>query len=1056
MFDRFIERPVLSTVISILIVILGFLGLKSLPIAQYPEIAPPTIVVSASYQGANADVVLNSVVIPLEEQINGVEGMAYMSSSAGNDGTAKITITFKLGINPDIASVNVQNRVALATPLLPQEVVRAGVTTKKTQSSNLLIFSLYSDNPDYDQTFVQNYADINLLPLIKRVPGVGDVSAFGSRVYSMRIWLRPDLMATYGLVPDDVSAALADQNLEAAPGQFGEQGGQAFQYTLKYKGRLKNATEFGNIIIRATPNGQILRLKDIAKVELGSINYGSSSTTNGKPSVVVAISQTAGSNAQEVIKGSLQVLNDASKTFPKGISYVSLINVDDFLSASISKVVHTLIEAFILVFIVVFLFLQDFRSTLIPAIAVPVAIIGTFFFLNLFGFTINLLTLFALLLAIGIVVDDAIVVVEAVHAKLDEGYTSALKASKDAMHEISGAIISITLVMAAVFVPVSFIGGSAGVFYKQFGLTLAIAIILSAINALTLSPALAALFLKPHKKEDGKKKNFLQRFYIAFNAGFDATKRKYEKAVTLLSRVRWMAFVIIVIFSGLFIYLMKTTPTSFVPDEDLGAIMTDIALPPSASIERTAVIADQVEKIASTIPEVESILKITGFGLISGSGSNYALVIMKLKPWDQRKGKHQDVKSIIGQLFAKSSGIRDAKVIFFAPPTLTGFGNSGGFSFQLQDKTGKDIASFYKVNNDFLAALNQRPEIQYATTSFSPNFPQYEIDVNVAKVKEAGLAVNDILNTMQGYYGGVYASNFNQFGKQYRVMYQAEPAFRANPESLNNIFVRNANGTMAPITSFITLEKVYGPQSISRFNLFTSIAISGAPNAGYSSGDAIKAIEEVAASNLPAGYGYEFSGLTREEISAGSQTVFIFMLIIVFIYFLLSAQYESYLLPFSILLSLPIGLAGSFIFARIFDVSDNIYLQITLIMLVGLLAKNAILIVEFALDRRKKGMPLVQAAIQGAEARLRPILMTSFAFTFGILPLMLASGAGAAGNHSIGTGAVGGMLIGTLIGIFIIPTLFIVFQSLQEKITGPPKPAAEKNNDSLTETVQES
>lgn len=1052
MFDRFIERPVLSTVISILIVILGVLGLTSLPIAQYPEIAPPTVVVSASYQGASADVVLNSVVIPLEEQLNGLEGMSYMTSSAGNDGSARITITFKLGIDPDIASVNVQNRVALATPLLPQEVVRSGVITKKTQSSNLLIFSLYSDNPDYDQTFVQNYADINLIPIIKRVPGVGDASAFGQRVYSIRIWLKPDVMATYGLIPGDVSAALAEQNIEAAPGQFGEQGGQAFQYTIKYTGRLKNAHEFGDMIIRANPNGQILRLSDIARVELGAISYGSSSSTNGKPSVGVAISQTAGSNAQDVIKGSLQVLQDASKTFPKGISYVSLFNINDFLSASISKVIHTLIEAFILVFIVVFLFLQDFRSTLIPAIAVPVAILGTFFFLNLFGFTINLLTLFALLLAIGIVVDDAIVVVEAVHAKLDEGYTSALKASKDAMHEISGAIISITLVMAAVFVPVSFIGGSAGVFYKQFGLTLAIAIILSAVNALTLSPALAALFLKPHKEEDGKKKNFLQRFYIAFNAGFDASKRKYEKSVSFLSHKKWIAFAIIIIFSGLFVFLMKTTPTSFVPDEDLGAIMTDIALPPSASLERTSAIADEVEKIAKTIPEVDNVLKITGFGMISGSGSNYGLVIMKLKPWDQRSGKGEDVKSIIGKLFAKSTGIRDATIIYFAPPTLSGFGNSGGFSFQLQDKSGKDIASFYKVSQDFLAALNQRPEIQYATTSFSPNFPQYQINVNVAKVKEAGLSVNDILNTMQGYYGGVYASNFNQFGKQYRVMYQADPAFRANPESLNNIYVRNANGTMAPITGFITLEKVYGPQSIARFNLFTAIGVTGAPNPGYSSGDAIKAIEEVAATSLPVGYGYEFSGLTREELSAGSQTVFIFMLIIVFIYFLLSAQYESYLLPFSILLSLPVGLAGAFLFAKMFGVSNNIYLQITLIMLVGLLAKNAILIVEFALKRRRNGMPLIQAAIQGAEARLRPILMTSFAFIFGILPLMLASGAGAAGNRSIGTGAVGGMLIGTLIGIFVIPTLFIVFQGLQEKISGPPKLALQKENGLDTST----
>lgn len=1045
MFNRFIERPVLSTVISVLIVILGVLGLISLPVTQYPEIAPPTIVVSTSYQGASADVVLNSVLIPLEEQINGVEGMTYMSSSAGNDGSARITITFKLGIDPDIAAVNVQNRVALATPLLPQEVVRSGVITRKTQSSNLVIFTLYSDNPAYDQTFLQNYADINLVPLIKRVSGVGDAAAFGQMTYSMRIWLKPDVMATYGLVPGDISAALAEQNVEAALGQFGEQGDQSFQYTIKYKGRLKNAEEFRNIVVKAMPNGHILRLKDIARVELGAISYGSSSTTNGKPSVGVAISQTAGSNAQEVIKGSLQVLDNASASFPNGIHYLALFNINDFLSASISKVLITLLIAFILVFIVVFIFLQDFRSTLIPAIAVPVAIIGTFFFLNLFGFTINLLTLFALLLAIGIVVDDAIVVVEAVHAKLDEGYQSALKASKDAMSEISGAIISITLVMAAVFVPVSFIQGSAGVFYKQFGLTLAFAIILSGVNALTLSPALAALFLNPNKDKK-EKKNFIQRFYTAFNTGFDASKRKYEKAVTFLSHTKWIAFAIIAVFSGIFYLLMKTTPTAFVPDEDLGTVMADIALPPSASLERTAIVTEEVAKIAATIPEIDNILKINGNGMISGRGSNYGMLIMRLKLWDQRKGKHQDVKSIIGQLFAKTSGIRDARIIFFSPPTLSGFGISGGFSFQLQDRAGRDIASFYKVSTDFLAALNQRPEIQYASTSFNPNFPQYQIDVNMPKAKEAGLTVNNILNTMQGYYGGVYASNFNQFGKQYRVMYQADPSFRANPESLNNIYVRNAAGVMAPITGFITLKRVYGPQSITRFNLFTSIAVTGAPNPGYSSGDAIKAIEEVAASDLPVGYGYEFSGLTREELSAGGQTVFIFMLIIIFIYFLLSAQYESYLLPFSILLSLPVGLAGAFIFARLFGISNNIYLQITLIMLVGLLAKNAILIVEFALDRRQKGMPVIQAAILGAEARLRPILMTSFSFIFGVMPLMFASGAGAAGNRSIGTAAVGGMLIGTLLGVFVIPTLFIVFQSLQEKISGPPKQLLKNDN----------
>ncbi|WP_207425119.1 efflux RND transporter permease subunit [Pedobacter sp. SYSU D00535] len=1040
MFQRFIERPVLSTVISIIIVILGVLGLISLPISQYPEIAPPTVVVSASYQGANADVVMNSVVIPLEEQINGVEDMTYMTSTAGNDGSATITVFFKLGTNPDLAAVNVQNRVSRATSLLPQEVTRAGVTTTKRQSSNVLIFSLYSDDPAYDQIFLQNYASINLIPQIKRITGVGDATVFGQLEYSMRIWLRPDVMANYKLVPSDISAALAEQNIEAAPGQFGEQGGQSFQYVIKYRGRLKSAEEFGNMVIRSDEKGQILRLKDIARVELGALSYASNTRTNGKPSIGVAINQTAGSNAKEVIEGGLQVLENASKTFPKGIHYVPLINVNDFLDASIEKVIHTLIEAFILVFIVVFIFLQDFRSTLIPAIAVPVAIVGTFFFLGLFGFTINLLTLFAMVLAIGIVVDDAIVVVEAVHAKLDHGYTSARKATVDAMGEISGAIISITLVMAAVFIPVSFIQGSAGVFYKQFGLTLAIAIILSAVNALTLSPALCALFLKPHQPGEHKKEGFLQRFYKAFNAAFDVTTRKYRRSVNFLINKKWIAIGGIALFAGIYFILNKTTPTGFVPNEDMGVIMSDISLPPSASTERTAEITIEIEKIARSIPEVENILRINGRGMISGSGSNYGMVIMRLKDWGDRKEKGQDVQAIIGQLFAKTAGIKDAKIIFFAPPTIQGFGTTGGFEFQLQDRSGGDIAKFTKVSNDFLGALNQRPEIQFASTSFNPNFPQFQIDVNIAKVKEAGLTVNDVLNTMQGYYGGVYASNFNQFGKQYRVMYQAEPAFRANPSGLNNVYVRNAQGTMAPISEFITLQRVYGPQSISRFNLFTSMSVNGSPKPGFSSGDAIRAVEEVAAQTLPAGYGYEFSGMTREELSAGGQTTFIFLLVVVFVFFLLSAQYESYILPFAVLLSLPIGLAGAFIFASLFGITNNIYLQITLIMLVGLLAKNAILIVEFALERRRHGRPIIDAALEGAQARLRPILMTSFAFILGLVPLMLTAGAGAAGNRSIGTGAVGGMLIGTVFGVFVIPVLFVIFQTLQERISGPAHP----------------
>ncbi len=1049
MFKQFIERPVLSTVISVLIVILGVLGLTSLPISQYPEIAPPTVQVSASYQGANADVVMKSVVVPLEEQINGVENMTYMTSSAGNDGTANITVNFKLGTNPDLAAVNVQNRVSRATSLLPQEVTRAGVTTAKRQSSNLLIFSLYSENPAYDQTFLQNYAIINLIPEIKRIPGVGDASVFGQRDYSMRIWLKPDVMAIYGLVPADINAALADQNVEAAPGQFGEQGEQSFQYVIKYKGRLKNAGEFGDIVIRSAGNGQILRLKDIAKIELGALNYSSTTKTNGMPSIGVAISQTAGSNAKEVIQGSLKVLEDASASFPQGIRWVSLVNANDFLNASIAKVIETLIEAFILVFIVVFVFLQDLRSTLIPAISVPVAIVGTFFFLSLFGFTINLLTLFALVLAIGIVVDDAIVIVEAVHAKLDHGYTSARRATRDAMSEISGAIISITLVMAAVFIPVSFIKGSAGVFYKQFGLTLAIAIILSAVNALTLSPALCALFLKPQKEEEHKKKSLMQRFHTSFNTAFNITTNKYRKAVSFLAGRKWIVLIALVAFAGIFYFLMQTTPKSFVPNEDMAAVMSDISLPPSASLERTDEVTKAIEKIARTIPEVQNILRITGRGMISGVGSNYGMVIMRLKTWDERKGKGQDVQSIITKMFVKTSGIRDAKVIFFAPPTIQGFGGTGGFEFQLQDKSGGDITSFYKVTTDFLAALNQRPEIQFASTSFNPNFPQFQISVNVPRVKEAGLNISDVLSTMQGYYGGVYASNFNQFGKQYRVVYQAEAPFRANPQGLNNIYVRNAKGTMAPITEFITLERVYGPQAISRFNLFTSMGVNGSPKPGFSSGDAIKAVKEVAALTLPSGYGYEFSGITREELSAGGQTVFIFLLVIIFVYFLLSAQYESFILPFAVLFSLPVGLAGAFIFATVFGVTNNIYLQITLIMLVGLLAKNAILIVEFAIERRRRGMPLVQAALEGAQARLRPILMTSFAFILGLLPLMLTSGAGATGNRSIGTGAVGGMLIGTLFGVFVIPVLFIIFQSLQERVSGTPKPLLTEERDNV-------
>ncbi|MBE8726223.1 efflux RND transporter permease subunit [Flavobacterium hungaricum] len=1043
MFKIFIQRPVLSTVISVIIVILGVLGLIELPISQYPDIAPPTVNVSASYTGANADVVLKSIVIPLEEQINGVENMTYMTSTATNDGNASIKIFFKVGTNPDLAAVNVQNRVSRATSLLPVEVTQAGVTVTKSQSSNLLIFSLYSDDKAYDQTFLQNYAKINLVPQIQRVVGVGDVTVFGAKDYSMRIWLKPDVMQQYKLIPSDISAALAEQNIEAAPGKFGENGNQAFQYVIKYKGRLTSDKEFGEIIIKSVGNGQMLRLKDVAKVELGSLSYASTIKTNGVESAAMAISQTPGSNARDVIINSKKLIEEAAKNFPKGMKYTIMVDVNENLDASIEKVIHTLIEAFILVFIVVFIFLQDFRSTLIPAIAVPVAIVGTFFFLNLFGFTINLLTLFAMVLAIGIVVDDAIVVVEAVHAKLDHGYKSAKKATIHAMDEISGAIISITLVMAAVFIPVTFITGSTGVFYKQFGITLAVAIILSAVNALTLSPALCALLLKPHA-DDHKHKSFLQRFYTSFNVAFDNVTQRYKRSVSFLSVKKWIVLASIVIAGLALFYMMKTTPSAFVPAEDQGTVFANISLPPSASMERSDIIAKRVDSIAKTIPGVKNTLRIVGQNFTAGAGSAYSMVIVKLESWEKRD---LSVDDVIGQLFAKTSGIREASIFFISPPTIQGFGQSGGFEFQLQDKGGHTTAEFFKVNNEFLAKLAERPEIQYATTPFNPGFPQYMMEVNLAKAKDAGVSVNTILSTMQGYYGGLYASNFNKFGKQYRVMIQASPEYRANTEGLNKIFVRNSAGTMAPITEFVKMTRVFGPESISRFNLFTSISITGAPKPGFSSGDAIKAIQEVAAENLPAGYGYEFSGLTREELASGSETIFIFILCLVFVYFLLSAQYESYILPFAVLFSIPFGLAGAYLFSIIFKLNSNIYLQISLIMLIGLLAKNGILIVEFALDRRKKGLPIVQAAIEGAVARLRPILMTSFAFILGLVPLMFASGAGAVGNKSIGTGAVGGMLIGTILGVFVIPVLFIIFQTLQEKVSGPAKDGYDDEDD---------
>jgi HAE1 family hydrophobic/amphiphilic exporter-1 len=1009
------------------------------PYPQYPDIAPPAVEVSTAYQGASADVVMKSVITPLEEQINGVENMTYMTSKASNDGSASITINFKQGTDPDMAAINVQNRITKATSLLPAEVIKMGITTSKRLNSEVFSFLLYSEDGKYDQKFLDNYLKINIIPQIKRIQGIGDAQVYGGKDYSMRIWLKPDAMAAYGLIPSDIVNALAEQNIEAAPGKVGENSNQNFQYTLKYTGRFEKAVEFENIILKSVGSGQVLKLKDVADINLGSFTYSSTLTAQGQESPYVAVSQTSGSNAHDIIKQCEKILKDAEKTFPKGIKIGVFANANEFLDASISKLIFTIIEAFILVFIVVFIFLQDFRSTLIPAIAVPVAIIGTFFFLKLFGFTINLLTLFALVLAIGIVVDDAIVVVEAVHAKLDQGAKSAKKATMHAMSEISSAIISITLIMAAVFVPVTFVTGSVGVFYKQFGLTLAVAIIISAVNALTLSPALCALLLKPHQAHDQPKKGFMQRFYDSFNASFTAMTARYKKSVVFLINKKWIAFAGIALFSVLFWFLVKTTPTGFVPNEDSGSIYGNVILPPATSLERTEEIADQIDSIARSIPEVELSSRLAGMDLMSGTGSSYAAIFIRLKPWAERTKKGQDIKSVVGQLFAKTANIKGANIIFFAAPTLQGFGNNDGFEFQLQDKTGGSYKAFDGVIGKFMGTLNQRPEIMYAATSYNTSFPQYEVSVNVAKCKEAGVAVNTVLETLQGYLGGIYASDFNRFGKQYKVMIQAEASQRTSKESLSKIFVRNDQGVMAPISGFVTLKKTYGPEFINRFNLFTAGAVNGAPKPGYSSGDAIKAIQEVAAQTLPQGYTFEFSGLTLEELSSGNQTLLIFILSLLFIYFLLSAQYKSYILPFSVLLSLPIGLAGAFLFARLFGLDNNIFLQISLIMLIGLLAKNAILIVEFALMHRLSGRNLIQSAIAGATARLRPILMTSFAFIFGLLPLMLATGAGAISNRSIGTAAVGGMLIGTVFGVFVIPVLFVVFQSLQEKVSSGPK-----------------
>lgn len=1052
-FTNFIKRPVLSTVISIFFVLLGIIGLISLPIEQYPNIAPPTISIQTFYQGADAQTVLNSVITPLEESINGVENMTYMESTATNAGMAMITVYFKQGADPNMAAVTVQNRVSQAQALLPAEVTRVGVTVSKRQSSNVVMYSLTTDDGRYDDEFLTNYNNINIVPMLKRINGVGDVQTPGMKTYSMRIWLQPDKMKQHKLVPSDVSMALAEQNIEAAPGSFGEQSNQKFEYTMRYKGRLKTPEEYGNIIISSNTNGQTVHLRDVAKVELGGLQYSVMMKNNSRPAVIGMVNQVAGSNATQIADDVKTALADAQKQMPPGMKVTIEQDVTEFLFASIEEVVFTLFITLLLVFFVVYIFLQDIRSTLIPMIAVPVALIGTFFFLWVFGFSINLLTLSALLLAIAIVVDDAIVVVEAVHAKLDLGYKSALTAAIDAMNEISGAIISITLVMAAVFVPVSFMGGTSGTFYREFGVTMAVSIVISALNALTLSPALCAIFLKPHSKDEHKKLSRVDRFHMAFNTQYDKINTKYQKVVEKIINHRWISSLAVILGIVALVVTMKFTQTGLVPNEDTGTLFAMISLPPGTSQVETQKVTDQVDKMLASNPYIERREQIVGYNFMAGQGSNQSTFIIKLKPFAERKyGMIDRIKSvfdgagiaglfidptssnmILGMIYKQTASIKGAQIIAFGSPMIPGYGLTNGVSFVLQDKTGGDLNKFYKVAQDYLAALNKRPEFSRALTTYNPNYPQYMVDVDVAKAKQAGTSPAAILSVLQGYYGGMYASNFNAYGKLFRVMIQGTVESRMNEDGLTNIYVRTSGG-MAPVSEFCTLKRVYGPSNITRFNLFTSIAINATPADGYSSGQAIQAAEEVAKQVLPQGYGYEFSGLTRSEKEASNSTAMIFVLCIVFVYLILSAQYESYILPLAVILSIPIGLSGAFIFTLIFGHNNDIYMQISLIMLIGLLAKNAILIVEFALERRRTGMAIKYAAILGAGARLRPILMTSLAMIIGLLPLMFASGVGRNGNQTLGAAAVGGMLIGTLCQVFVVPALFAFFQYLQERV----------------------
>lgn len=1031
----FIDRPILAACISALILMLGIIGLVNLPMEQYPDIAPPTVQVSATYTGASAATVQKAVIVPLEEEINGVENMMYMTSSATNTGSATINVYFKQGTDPDMATVNVQNRVTKAQGTLPSEVTKIGVTAQKRQNSQLQLMSLYCTNGEYDEKFLSNYLKINVVPRIQRISGVGEVMVM-SNDYAMRIWLKPDVMAQYGLVPSDIIAVLGEQNIEASTGTLGQDSENTFQYTLKYRGRYETGEEFGNLVVRTEGNGNVLYLKDVADIELGMTSYSFSGGVSGYPGATFMVMQTAGSNANEIIEEINKLADEIRADLPEGLQLETMMSVKSFLDASIKNVIKTLIEAILLVIIVVYIFLQSVRSTFIPLVGIVVSLVGTFAFLYAAGFSINLLTLFALVLVIGTVVDDSIVVVEAVQAKFDEGYKSPYKATMDAMGGITSAIVTTSLVFMAVFIPVSFMGGTTGTFYTQFGLTMAVAVGISALNALTTCPALCALIMTPHiSAEEGKKLSFSSRFHIAFDTAFSRIVNKYKVGVKYLFRRKWMVGVSLAATCVLLFVLVKTTKTGLIPDEDMGTVFVSVTTPPGSTLAETKSVLDTVQERLNGMPQIYLYAAVGGYNMMGGGQSSAGgTFIVRLKDWSERTGNADSKDAIIGQIFARTSDIKNAQIFAFAPPMIMGYGMTNGLEIYVQDQKGSDIETLFSYTKRFVSALNERPEIQSAVTTFDTRFPQYLVEVDAVRCKRAGISPSDVLSTLSCYVGGNYASNVNRFSKIYRVMVQAKPEHRLDTESLNNMYVRTASGSMAPVGQFVTLTKTYGPEILSRFNLFSTISVNASAAEGYSSGDAINAVREVAKETLPAGYGYEFGGTSREEASSGTSVVIIFAICVVFIYIILCSLYESLFVPLAVMLSIPFGLMGSFLFAKLFGIENNIYMQTGLIMLIGLLAKTAILVTEYASERRRQGMSIAQAALSAAAVRLRPILMTALTMIIGLFPLVVANGAGANGNISLGVGTVGGMIIGTTALLFAVPVLFIVFQTIEERV----------------------